>query len=336
MATIRDVAKEAGTSIATISRILSNDDSFDVSSETRKSVLEAAKKLNYTAKTKRKKQNKLHFGCVLAVTVEKYSDPFFTSILSAAEEECVKHNAIISVIRSFQELQNEAVLSELCSLGLSGLILMENLPEDMMERLRASIPYIVAIDILSDEFNSVGFDNFRANARVMDCLIAHGYRRIACIGGDAPGDSFETSSRMAAYRDALFRNGIEYDPSLVFNCNWELDVCARGVEAMLSADRLPDAVFAGSDTLASIVLSEMYKKGLRCPDDIGVMGFNNLSTSAHFAPPLTTVDIPTKDIGATAVRRLVELISNDDGYIMKITFPTRIVLRQSLRNVTVK
>ncbi len=334
MANIRDVAREAGTSIATVSRILSNDYTFEVTSETRKKVLEAAKKLHYSVKTPKKAQRKIYLGCILALSAEKYSDPFFTSILSAAEEECVNHNALISIVRNYNELENITVLSELCSFGLSGLILMEKLPDEMLQQLKESIPHIVAIDIPCNEFNCIGFDNFESNLQVMNCLIDHGYRRIAYIGGDSPGVSFENSLRMVAYRDALFSNNIPFDPSIIYNCKWDLELCASYTEKLLSSEKLPDAIFAGSDTLASVILSLMHKKGLRCPEDIGVIGFNNISVSAHMVPALTTVDIPAKDIGVTAVRRLIDLISGKDDRIMKITFPTKIILRDSLRKIS--
>jgi DNA-binding LacI/PurR family transcriptional regulator len=334
MANIRDVAREAGTSIATVSRILSNDSTFEITDKTRKSVLDAAKKLQYTVKAPKKAPKKIHLGCVLALTAEKYSDPFFTSILSAAEEECVSHNALISIVRNYNELENPAVLSEICTFGLMGLILMEDLPEPMLRKLKASIPHIITVDLPITEFNSVGFDNYESNVQVMNCLLDHGYRRIAYIGGSSPGIDFESSPRMAAYREVLFRNKIPYDPSLVFNCKWDLDLCASYATQLFSMDRLPDAVFAGSDTLASVILGAMHKMGLRCPEDIGIIGFNNINMSALMAPPLTTVDVPTKDIGSAAVRRLMDIIHGRDDRIMKITFPTKIILRDSLRDIS--
>ncbi len=332
MANIRDVAREAGTSIATVSRILSNDSTFDTTEQTRQNVLDAVKKLNYTVKSPKKAKKKIHIGCVLALTAEKYSDPFFTSILSAAEEECIQHNALISIIRNYNELENPAVLSEICSLGLSGLILMEALPENMLSRLKAAIPHIITIDLPCCEFNDVGFDNFDSNFKVMNCLLDHGYRRIAYIGGSSPGESFENSPRMAAYREALFRCGISYDPSLALNCNWDLDRCAECASQLLSLECLPEVIFAGSDTLASVILSVMHKKGLKCPEDVGLFGFNNISMSSLLAPPLSTVHVPTKDIGITAVRRLMEMIKCRDSRIMKIHFPTQIILRESIIN----
>jgi LacI family transcriptional regulator/LacI family repressor for deo operon, udp, cdd, tsx, nupC, and nupG len=330
MANIRDVAKEAGTSIATVSRILSNDSSFETTEKTRQNVLGAVKRLGYSVKTAKKTQKKIHLGCILALTAEKYSDPFFTSILSAAEEECVSHNALISVIRNYNELENPAVLSEICSFGLSGLILMEALPDSMLRQLKASIPHIIAVDLPTADFNTVGFDNYESSLQVMNCLIDHGYRRIAYIGGSSPGMNFDCSPRMAIYREVLYRNGIAFDPALALNCSWDLDQCAECAAKLFSLDNPPEVIFAGSDTLASIILSVMHKMGLRCPQDVGVIGFNNIAMSSLMAPPLSTINIPTKDIGAAAVQRLMDMIGGRDNRIMKIQFPTQIILRESL------
>lgn len=333
MANIRDVAREAGTSIATVSRILSNDISFETTEKTRRTVLEAAQRLQYQAKAPRKTPKKLLVGCVLALTAEKYSDPFFTSILSAMEEECVHHNALISIVRNFNEMENPAVLSEICSFGLKGIILMECLPEYMLNQLTANIPHIITVDLQTSQFNCIGYDNYESNIQVMNCLIVHGYRRIAYIGGGSSDADFNFSPRMAAYREVLYREGISFDPSLVMNCRWDLDQCAESAVKLLSFDHPPEVIFAGSDTLASIILSVIHKLGFKCPQDVGVIGFNNINMSSLMAPPLSTVNVPTRDIGIAAIRRLMELIHTKDKRIMKISFPTQIVLRDSLRRI---
>lgn len=332
MANIRDVAKEAGTSIATVSRVLSMDPTFETTAATRQNVLDAAQKLNYTKTRVRKAPKKLLLGCVLPFTVEKYSDPFFTSILSAAEEECIAHNALICMVRNHLELENPAVLDELCSYGLTGLILMEQLPEPMLRRLRESIRHIITVDVPGSEFNSVGFDNYTSNLDVMRCLLARGYRRIAYLGGSSPSMDFHNAPRMAAYREALFQAGLAFDASLTVNCGWDLDACAEAAERLLRGEDRPDAIFAGSDTLASVILGVIQRLGLRCPEDVGVIGFNNIAMSALMTPPLSTVDIPTREIGVVVVRRLLELIGAKAGDpVFKITFPTTLVLRDSLR-----
>ncbi len=333
MSNIREVAKEAGVSIATVSRVLTGDTGFKTTEQTRASVKSAAEKLRYIHRPAARAKKKVQLGCMLALTAEKYADPFFTAILSAAEEQCAQEGAVISVVRNYNELRDPAVLNELCSAGLSGIFLMEQVPKDMLDRIRGSIPHILSID--NDEygyqFNGVGFDHFEANMKVMDCLLTHGYRRIAVVSGSSPNEPFEESMRLLSYRESLRRAGIPFDAALIKDCGWDLDLCARQTCELMELPAPPDAIFAGSDSLASAVLGQLYAMELRCPDDVGVIGFNNISLSAHMVPPLTTVEIPTHDIGVSAVRRLMAMIRGDNGSRRKILFPTELVLRASLR-----
>lgn len=335
MANIRDVAAEAGVSIATVSRVLAKSEGFKTTDETREAILRAAERLNYTHRPSPRAKKKVQLGCMLALTAEKYADPFFTAILSAAEEECARQGAVISVIRNYNELRDPVALQELCDSGLAGLFLMEQIPKDALDKIRAGIPHILSID--NDEsdyqFNGVGFDHYEANMKVMRCLLAHGYRRIAMISGSSPNEPLEGSIRLLAYREALRLAGLEFDEAIIKDCAWDLDLCARQTEELMRLKTPPDAIFAGSDSLASAVLGTLYAMELRCPSDVGVMGFNNINLSAHMAPPLTTVEIPTHEIGVAAVQRLMEMINGHGGTRRKILFPTELILRSSLREV---
>lgn len=333
MANIRAVAAEAGVSIATVSRILSGDAGFQATAQTRQIVLDAATRLHYAPPPAAHKQKKIQFGCVLAFTAEKYSDPFFTSILSAAEEECDRLGAVISVVRNFNELRNPVVLQELLNTGLSGILLMERIQEELLHHIEKRIPNILFID--NDEadyqFDGVGFDHSDANKKVMRCLIARGYRRIAIISGSSPNDPFSDSIRLMTYREALRRAGLPYDESYVKDCAWDLDLCAKQTRELMSLASPPDAIFAGSDSLATAILGTIYAMGLHCPDDIGVIGFNNINLSAHMVPPLTTIGIPTREIGIAAAQRLMEMVQGQGGCKRKILFPTELIIRGSLR-----
>ena len=333
MANIRDVAKQAGVSIATVSRILAEDETFAATDQTRESVMRAVETLGYVKRPAPRAQKRVQLGCMLALTAEKYADPFFTAILSAAEEECLRQGAVISIIRNYNELCNPAVLQELCGAGLSGMFLMEQVPADMLDRIRRSIPHILSIDNdeSDDQFNGVAFDHFEANWKVMRCLLEHGYRRIAILSGSSPNEPFENSIRLLAYREALRRAGLPFDDSLVKDCAWDLDLCAKQTRALMTLAEPPDAIFAGSDSLASAIFGTLYEMGLRCPNDVGVIGSNNINLSAHMAPPLTTVAIPTHEIGVAAVRLMMDMIGGKSSLMRKVLFPTELILRGSLR-----
>jgi DNA-binding LacI/PurR family transcriptional regulator len=132
-----------------------------------------------------------------------------------------------------------------------------------------------------------------------------------------------------AYREALRRQGITYDENIVKNCNWDLTLCGQYTEDLLNSENPPDAIFAGSDTLAAVVLGKIFAMGLHCPKDVSVIGFNNLAMSEHTIPPLTTIEVPTKEIGKIVIRRLYELLSGKDDLILNISLPVKLILRES-------
>ena len=331
MATIRDVAKEAGVSIATVSRVLSGDPSFNVKPATRDRVMDAVRKLEYRIPIR--EQEQLRFGCVLADTTDKYADPFFMEILQAMEESCLSRGAMIASTKSYKELESPQVLQEFLGEDLSGVFLMEHVSSEVLTALKTHVKNIVFID--NDEtdyvFNNVGFDHITANWQVMRHLLQRGYKRIGLISGGTNRIPLEGTIRLVAYREMLRRSGIEYDGELVKDCGWDLDLCKAQTEELMSLPVPPDAIFAGSDSLASVVLGTLYAMGYRCPRDVGVIGFNNIDLSAHMVPPLTTIEVPTVDIGTAAVKRMLQLVKGEDDYIIRILFPTEIIERESLK-----
>ena len=333
MASIRDVAKLAGVSPATVFHIVSGDTQFKVADATRRRVLDSAQALGYQYVPKRHEPGPVRLGFVLPLLSKKYSDPFFMSILSAVEEECHRYNASVTAVHSYMELEQPEILSEFCASNLTGTILCELPPPGILETLQKSIPHIIAADLHHSPFTCVGFDYYAANSQVMELLLGLGYRRIAYIGGSTPGIEFDRTVRMTVYRDSLFCAGIPYDPALVCNCNWDFDLCQAYAQALMELPVPPDAIFAGDDSLAVIVLNTLYKMGLRCPEDVGVIGFNNLDISAHTFPPLTTVHIPEDDIGRELVQRILSMINGTAGPVRTTLFPTTIIQRESLRNM---
>ena len=331
MANIRQVAKLASVSPATVSRVLSGDPDFNVREETRRKIIDAAAQLQYEIPVRQ--QDQYRFGCILADSVDKYSDPFFVDILSAMELTCKGNNSMISIVKSYRELAVPQILQEFISAELDGVFLMEHVPEETMAVLEAHIPHIIMIDKDEPEYDydNVGFDHTTANWQVMKTLLDRGYRRIALVSGSSPAMPLNETIRMIIYREMLRRANIEYDDDLVKDCSWELSLCEKQTRELMALPEPPDAIFAGSDSLASVVLGTLYGMGFRCPRDIGVIGFNNIDLSSHMVPPLTTIEVPTNDIGRAAVERMLQIIKEKDQSIRRILFPTRLIERKSLK-----
>lgn len=331
MANIRQVAKKAGVSAATVSRVLSGDPGFRVREETRRKINEAVAQLQYEIPVRQ--QDQYRFGCVLSHTADKYSDPFFVDILVAMEDACKGKNATIAIIKSFEELENPQSLQEFIGAELDGVFLMERISPEAMTAFKTHIPNIILIDKDEPEynFNNVGFDHTTANWQVMHTLLSRGYKRIALISGSSPGKPLSETIRMVTYREMLRRAEIDFDEDLVKDCCWDFDQCKKQTQDLMKLSDPPDAIFAGSDSLASVVLGTLYAMGLRCPRDIGVIGFNNIDLSSHMVPPLTTIEVPTAEIGKAAVERMLQIIKDKDSPIRSILFPTRLIERKSLK-----
>ena len=331
MANIREVAKLAGVSPATVSRVLSGDPDFSVREETRKKINAAVARLKYEIPVR--EQDQYRFGCVLSDTADKYSDPFFFEILGAIETACKSSNATVTITKSYLELEKPQTLQEFLGADLDGVFLMEHVSPEIMTALNAHVPHIVFIDNDEPEyhFNNVGFDHTTANWQVMSTLLERGYRRIALISGGTANVSLSETIRLVTYREMLRRAGIEYDDTIVKDCCWDLRLCEKQTRELMALENPPDAIFAGSDSLASVVLGTLYGLGYRCPRDVGVIGFNNIELSSHMVPPLTTIEVPTSDIGAAAVERMIQIITDKDESIRRILFPTRLIERKSLK-----
>jgi len=331
MANIREVAQLAGVSIATVSRVLAGDSDFHTTEETKKAVYDAVNKLQYSP---RPADKKYRLACILPSTAEKYSDPFFMSILNAMEKEADHFGATFSLIKNIDDITNPSVLQELLNTKLDGIIMMEILPKETISLIRKKIPNILFIDIEEADLdiNNIGYDRYFANLQVMNHLIKLDYKRIAIISGPSFTDkSLDSTIRLTCYREALKKANIPYDNDLVKDCDWDLDICEKQVKELMELKNKPDVIFAGDDSLASCVLSTLYTLGYKVPEDVGVIGFNDDALSAHTFPPLTTIDIPTVDIGIAAIHRMIEMIKGRAIKTHKILFTTKLIERKSLR-----
>ena len=171
---------------------------------------------------------------MLAETVEKYSDPYFTSILSALENRMIEHGYVISAIRNLKDLMNPKVLEETFSQGLCGLVLMEQLPDEMYAYIKEYVPYIVGCDTQYPELDNVGVDNFRACFTAFSYLLDRGYRRICYMGGASLERSFHETIPASAIHLALSLRGIPFDPDPVSYTHLDVykrQTCISGKES---------------------------------------------------------------------------------------------------------
>jgi LacI family transcriptional regulator len=327
--TISDVSQHAGVSIATVSRVL--NDTAPVSEETAAKVRAAIEELNYIPNTSARvlAGGKTHvLGLIIpeiaslslipllagiegTARAMKYGLLIYTSGVEAVSGEKIRHilnenntDGLLVYVNSLDEEE----LTRLNRLGFPVVLLHHTPPKNL------SIPYIT-------------FHNQGAAQELIDHLIeVHGYRRIAWLR--VPAGHEDSEAREQGYRKSLSDHGIVYDPELVgyggFNYGDARETIGRWMDDGLKVD----AVFAGADEAAFGAISAIREAGRRVPEDIAVVGFDDIDLGRHLFPPLTTIHADFEEAGKQAVLQLEKLISKGKA-AKRVIVPTELIIRRS-------
>lgn len=337
MSTIRDVAKLANVSTATVSRILNQDARYKVTEQTRARVMAAVRELDYQLRprTARGKQTAEHspaavkIGCILSVTKKKYNDPYFMSILSGVEEALGAQGYSVSFLRTGGELSDRKLLSSTFDGGVTGLILMETLNEEIYQYIRARVPCIVGIDTRRLDIDNVAYDHHQVAIDATDHLIARGHRKIGYIGGSGESRDLFHSHRYQGYRFAMQAAGLPVDPDWVIDCEWDEELCIEKVRALCQTGQLPTAFFVGSDLMAIAAMNALMGSGHSVPGDVAVVGMSDIDLARFVNPPLTTLRVPTEQIGIIAAKLLLARLRGSELLPQRVILPSELIVRNS-------
>ena len=312
--TIKDIAKALGLSTSTVSRALR--DSYEISPETKKLVLECAEKLNYrpnpialSLKERRSRS--------IGVVVCEIANSFFSQVINGIESVAYDRGYNVIISQSRESYEREVMdLQYLASRSVDGLLISVSTETNDIAHLRAlhekGLP-IVFFDRISDSINthSVIVDNFRGAYEATEHLIHNGYKRIAAIANSEFLSI--TIERLAGYREALAANNILYDPSLVQHCFYGGMIFSEIEEAvnnLFTNKEKPDAIFTTSDKLSTGCLKTLKRRGLQIPEDIALAGFSNSDVVELMEPSLTVVRQPALEMGQAATELLLQLIES--------------------------
>lgn len=339
MSTIRDVAKLANVSTATVSRVLNNDTTYKMTDETRSRVWHAVTELNYkfTASNKNKRQSKsntsdkskIKIGCILSITEKKYNDPYFMSILNGVETQLKDKGYDISFVKTGPEIEDKENLYNIFKEAVTGLILMVPLGDETYQFIRQQVPYIIGIDTQRTDIDNVGYDHYNVSNTAVSHLIDKGHQRIGYIGGSGSTGNIKESQRYKGYYSTMHTAGLTVNPEWVIDCGWDEDKCIHQLNHLIKSNNMPTAFYAASDLMAMAALSCLYDNGIAVPSKVAVMGLSNIEVSKYSNPPLSTIDIPTKEIGMVAVNLLLARIDGDNLLPKKVILPTALIQRSS-------
>lgn len=338
MSTIRDVAKLANVSTATVSRVLNNDSKYKMTDETRNRVLSAVEALDYKLQpqTPKKKPlttiqdaSRVKIGCILSVTRKKYNDPYFMSILSGVEQQLSAQGYSISFIKTGYELNDQNVLTSTFQDDISGLILMETLNSDTYDFIRKKVPHIVGIDTQHSDIDNIGYDHIEVAQLATQHLIEKKHTKIGFIGGSGESKNIKRSRRYQGYYLAMLAAGLEVNNDWVIDCEWDEDICANKIDTLCKTNHCPTAFFAGSDLMAMSAMNSLYLNNISVPKDVAIIGMTDIEMARFSNPPLSTIRIPIEEIGIVAANLLLQRMQGYDLSPQKVILPTSLIQRSS-------
>lgn len=329
--TLRDVANAAGVHPATASRALNPATRGLVNADTARRVMKVAETLGYRPNPIARSLKTAKSGTV-GLVIPDLTNPLFPPIVRGIEDVLEPAGYSSLIVNTDNDPRRELAQIELLrSRQVEGLIIATALIEHpLMERLaREGVP-MVMVNRQPDgvDVPSIAPDD----AAGIELAVAHlaqlGHRRIGHLAG--PATTSTGVARLRAFRNAMRDRDLDEDPALVLSCeHWSEEAGADGLRALL--ERRPDVtgVVGGNDLIALGCYDVFAERGIECPRDISVVGFNDMPFVDKLAPPLTTVAIPHQQIGAEAGRLLLDAIAEPNRAARSVLLPLSLVVRGS-------
>jgi len=328
--TIYDVAREAGVSMATVSRVVNNNP--NVKPATRKKVFEAIERLGY-------RPNAVARGLAskktttVGVVIPDISNAIFAEVARGIEDIANMYHYNIILCNADKKKEKEIrVINTLLEKQVDGLLFMGGaVTEDHQQAFRTANVPIVLCATSEDTGNlaSVDIDHEAAAYDAVQALIKEGHTSIAMISGtlEDPSNGF---ARFSGYKKALAEAGTTYDESLVRIGNYRYESGADAMRYFLDLDKRPTAVFSATDEMAIGAIHAILDRGLQVPNDISVISVDNSRMASMVRPQLTTVAQPMYDIGAVSMRLLTKLMKKENVDQAQVVLPHELVVRQSV------
>ncbi|WP_195515604.1 LacI family DNA-binding transcriptional regulator [Enterococcus dispar] len=325
MATIKDIAKKANVSPATVSRVLNYDTGLAVGQDTKRKIFEAAEALNYTKyKNKQKKAEQVIRLVQWYNDEEELADLYYLAIRLGIERKAEELNI---------HLVKES-LSELSALKTDGIIALGKFDAKHIKMLKkmAQPLLFVDYDAMCAGFDSLVVDFRQAVDLVIDHFIKEGHEKIAILAGVEFTKDFHNEikdPRLALFKERLQQLRL-LKPQFEITGDFTVEGGYQAVKEFLQTTKeRPSALFAASDAMAVGALKAIHEAGLTVPADISVIGFNDVSVAKYVTPALSTIQVPTEWMGELALETMAQIEKDEAPVPRKITIGTKLILRES-------
>ena len=330
--TVKEIATMSGVSTATVSRVLNGKD--DVSKDTRELIQKIIQQNSYRPKVVVAAQ-KDNIGVFISNDKTELSNPYTAIVLSGIADVLFRNEVTITLIPSNKIARNSVDFSIFCAQRrISGCLFLSSTLEDTyIGELSKKIPIVlIGNDLDFDEVGSVRSNNFEGAYKAARYIIELGHRNILLIM--ASGQFIDHRERMEGARKALLEADIAIHPCNIFNSQALSDNDLNYALAHAFEVSKPDAIIVGGDQDAIRVIRLLYTLGYNIPDDVSIIGYDNLPLSINSNPPLTTVNQPIYEIGAEAAKMLMNIVRNPEQKPCKLVLgDNNLMIRESVRRV---
>lgn len=330
MATVRDIALKAGVSPATVSRVLNLDPTLTVTDETRVTVFKVAEELEYVPRNKRNANNEQQNKGIAIVSWCDYKreieDPYYLSIRIAIEQKSEEYGYHLRTC-NLNDV-NESLKQ------LEGIIVLGRLSQAQLEQMKQFNENIV---IVENDFTVAGYDYVGVDLRdvtreVMEYLYDLGHRKIGYLGGTTLEQ--QQSRDFIDRRDRVYTEFMKakeiYDETYIYDVEeFSFKAAYKKVLQVLKEEVIPTVILAGNDSMAIAAYRAIDECGLKIPEDISVVGFNDQPNAKYLVPSLATVRIPSLNLGFAAVDLLIDKIRSQREYSKKVLLDTKFIKRNS-------
>jgi len=326
--TIRDVARQAGVSVKTVSRVINGDG--PVREATRRRVRAVIEALHYRPNAVARSlvtRRTMTLGLLIA----DVTNPFFPEVVRGVEDAGKAAGYTVLLGNTDEDpAQEERYLTLMQERQVDGLVLSgSRVEEGVLKAVADSVPWMVLINrqVHHPRILSILVDNADATAQATAFLIRRGYRRIAYLLGPSRAEAAQL--RFEGYRRALQNHGIPFLPAYVVQEIPRMEGGRRAMQRLLALPLPPTAVVAYNDLMAIGAMEAIREAGRRVPEDIAVVGFDDIVLAAYAIPPLTTVRVPKYQMGYKAAAALIDAIRSGRASQRVIRFKAEMVVRRS-------
>lgn len=324
MATLKEIAQEAGVSLSTVSRVLNDDPSISVKSETRHTIFGIAEKLQYKTTRDRRAAAGVSLNVLAIYNYEQeleINDPYYLSVRYGLEGQCKKLNINLTTSYGFSP--------EEYTDNFSGVLLIGCTSEALLHEAQQHFEHIVCLDSSRFEgvVDSVYTDLTRITRQAIDYFIRGGYSRIGFIGGRDADEALDL--REVAFLQYGEGQGVVALKDIY--CGTFTSSSGYEMARQMIENGLPEAVFVASDSMAIGVLRALHESGVRVPDDLALISVNDIPTARFTFPPLSTFKIHSEQMGIQAINLLAEQIREGRETPLAIVLPAQLKVRGTTR-----